>query len=147
MNKNNPNKLYVDEHIVRIIAAQVIVLTAITLLTLEKLPVFLLAADFAIRAFTTLPTLLAAVARTLADLYKIKPKPVFAPPKKFAAALGFLLSLVLLILLYLHLTIAVYVTGSILIFCALLESVFKICLGCYVYNLIIVPISAKIKKT
>jgi hypothetical protein len=43
--------------------------------------------------------------------------------------------------LYFNLLVPAYITGFILILCATLEAVFNICLGCYIYNWIIAPLS------
>ncbi|MGV8093605.1 MAG: DUF4395 domain-containing protein [Mangrovibacterium sp.] len=146
MSNKEKAKLYTDENRTRIVAAQVTILTVITLITQWKFPAFLLAVDFALRAFTSQPSPLAAVAKVIVHLSELKPKPIFAAPKKFAAALGFVFSLAVLILLYAKLVTGAYIVGGILILCAILESVFRMCLGCYVYNWVIVPIGNKIQK-
>lgn len=143
MSENNISKYYVDENVVRIIGAQVIVLSILTLVTGWKFLAFLLAGDFALRAFTYQPSPLAVIAKLIVNLSGLTAKPIFAPPKKFAAGLGFVFSLSVWVLLYLNLWTPAYVVGGILIFCAVLESVFKICLGCYVYNWVVAPIVNK----
>jgi hypothetical protein len=120
MSSKGKAKLYTDENKVRIIAAQVIILTVIILTIQWKFPAFLLAADFALRAFTSQPSPLAAVAKVIVDLSGLKPKPIFAAPKKFAAALGFVFSLAVLILLYAKLITEAYIAGGVLIFCSTL---------------------------
>ncbi len=52
MNNKGKAKLYADENIVRIAAAQATVLIVFILITRWKFPAFLLAADFALKAFT-----------------------------------------------------------------------------------------------
>lgn len=137
------SKLYIDEQMVRLIAAQVALVTILSLVFNSVFPIFLLLADFALRAFTVQPAPLAAVARIIADLLQLKPKPIFAAPKKFAAALGFVCTIVILVFLILHYHTAVYIASGALILFALLESVFRICLGCYVYNWVLSPIRNK----
>ncbi|MBU3662986.1 MAG: DUF4395 domain-containing protein [Bacteroidetes bacterium] len=127
-------KLYVDEQLVRLIAAQVAIITGLSLAFSWIFPIFLLAADFGLRAFTIQPSPLATVARIIADLLKLKTKAIFAAPKKFAAAVGFLFALAILVLLLLNYLSATYILGGILLFFAVLESVFKICVGCYAHN-------------
>lgn len=139
MAQKSISKKHVNERIVRLVAAQVILLTLITLLTGWLWLALFLAVDFALRAFTRIPSPLAVIAKGLAKAFKLTPKPIFAPPKRFAAGLGFVFSLTIALFLYLHFYVAAYVTGGILIVCATLESVFNICLGCYVYNWIVVP--------
>jgi hypothetical protein len=139
------SKLYVDEQVVRLIAAQVAIIAGLSLAFNWIFPIFLLAADFGLRAFTLQPSPLAAVARIIADLLKLKTKPIFAAPKKFAAAVGFLFALAILVLLLLNYLSATYILGGVLIFFAVLESVFKICFGCYVYDWLVAPITNKRK--
>jgi hypothetical protein len=137
--------LYVDENVVRIIAAQVVVITIFILLTHWYIPAFLLAIDFALRAFSTIPSPLALIAKSISGALKIAPQPIFAPPKRFAALLGFVFSIGISTLFFIESPISAYILGSILIFCAILESGFKVCLGCYVYNWLVLPVRNKIK--
>lgn len=138
--------LYVDENVVRIIAAQVILVTLSVLFTQWVIPAVILTIDFALRAFTTLPSPLALIGKAIAKAAGLPPKLIFAPPKRFAAALGFIFSLIITVTLHFNLIYSTYIIGGILIFCALLESVFKICLGCYVYNWIVLPIQNKLQS-
>lgn len=124
----------VDENIVRLIAAQVALLIIIILFTKWLFPAFLLVADFGLRAFTRQLSPLAASASIFRDLFKLKNKPVFAPPKKFAAKIGFFFTLILLYLIYLDRSTEVLIVGSLLLLFSALESVFRICVGCYTYN-------------
>lgn len=140
MSNQNISKYYVDENAVRITAAQTVIIAAIILITHWPWPMLLLAVDFALRAFTSRPSLLTLLSKAIIRAAHIRPRPIFAPPKKFAAAIGFIFALAVFLLLYLQFTIAAYITGGVLIFCALLESAFKICLGCYVYNWVVAPL-------
>ena len=137
------SKLYVDEQAVRFIAAQVVVIAFLALVFNGIFAIILLVADFATRAFTLQPSPLAAVARIVADLLKLKPKPIFAAPKKFSAAVGFVVSFVLLVLVLMNYYTAAFIVGGVLIFFAVLESLFKICVGCYLYNWFVAPIINK----
>lgn len=138
--------LYVDENVVRIVAVQVIFVTIIAVVEQLEWLSFLLALDFGIRAFTHFPSPLALFSKKVTEIAKSKPQPIFAPPKRFAAALGFTFSLVIAILTFFQLTFASYLVGGILVVCALLESAFKICLGCYVFNYLVLPIQNKIQN-
>lgn len=146
MTDHKTTGLYVDEVVVRIIAAQVILITLLFLFTQSAILALLLAGDFALRAFTPFPAPLTFTGKAISNLFTIAPQPIFASPKRFAAALGFTFSLVISVFLYSGLLPAAYVTGGILLFCAVLESVFKICLGCYVYNWVVLPIQNKISN-
>ncbi|OJV27201.1 MAG: hypothetical protein BGO32_04860 [Bacteroidetes bacterium 37-13] len=134
------SKMYVEENMVRIVAAEVVVITAVTLATQYYVLAILLGVDFAIRSFTYLPSPLALAAKTIKARFGIKSIPIFAAPKKFAAGIGAVFSFAIFILFYLGLDVAAHAVGGILIFCAVLESGFKICIGCYVYNWLVAPL-------
>ncbi|SIT27712.1 protein of unknown function [Filimonas lacunae] len=131
--------LYIDEHVVRIVAALVSVITIVLLFTGWEWLAVLLTVDFALRAFTRLPSPLAWAAKAVAKQAHWPPKPIFAPPKKFAAAVGSVFSILIFLFLHFQLITLYYITAFILLACAVLESVFKICLGCYMYNWIVIP--------
>ncbi|MBF6598557.1 MAG: DUF4395 domain-containing protein [Fermentimonas sp.] len=130
-----------NENNIRIVALLVVIVTLITLAYSWIFLAVILAIDFALRSFTRVPSPLAFIAKSASRYLKLKPKHIFAPPKKFAAALGFIFSILIALFLYLNLLIPAYITGLILVLCATLESVFNICLGCYVYNWIVVPLN------
>lgn len=146
MTTNKTAALYTDENVVRAVAGQVIVLTLLALWFQSTFLSLFLAADFAIRAFTTTPSPLAMVAKKLLGLRRIAPKPIFAAPKKFAALLGWVFSLLIAAFLYWDLAAVGYVIGLILLVCAVLEAVFRICLGCYAYDWIVAPIINRINS-
>lgn len=143
---NKTKGLYIDEQVVRLVAALVSIITITILLTGWPWAALLLAGDFAIRAFTVRTSPLAFIAKAVARKAGWQPKPIFAPPKKFAALLGVVFSVTIFILLLLHAPAAAAVTAGILLVCAILESVFKICLGCYVYNWLIAPLRNAFQK-
>ena len=130
---------YVDEHVVRLIASQVIFVTALVLITQSYWLALALGADFALRAFTYITSPLAFVAKAVHKRPHWPDKPVFAPPKKFTATMGFLFSIAISALFYLHLNTTAYIIGAVLLMCAGLESFFNVCAGCYVYDWIIAP--------
>lgn len=140
MSNQYDTKYYANENVVRIIAAEVVGLTLLALFTHWEFILILLAVDFALRAFTYQTSPLASIAKLISKTLKIAPKPIFAAPKKFAAGLGFGFTLIALILFAFQFDIAAYIVGSILILCAVLESAFKICIGCSVHSLIVSPI-------
>ncbi len=142
----NTKGLYVDENAVRFVALQVIFITLVVVIEQWQWLSLFLTIDFGIRAFTIFPSPLAAFSKKVTEIAKSKPNPIFAPPKRFAAALGFLFSVTITILIYFQLYLPVYIVGGILILCALLESVFKVCLGCYVYNWLVLPIQNKFNQ-
>lgn len=143
MSKKDISKFYIDENIARLIAAQVIAITVFALIFQWEFILLLLTIDFAVRAFTYYPSPLAFLAKIITRLLSLKPKLVLAAPKKFAAGVGFVFVLTIFILVYFNYLFAAYIVGGILIIFAFLESVFKICMGCYVYNWIVAPIINK----
>ncbi len=145
MGNTKTSDLYLEENTVRLVAAQVVLLAALTLFLQSQALALVLALDFAWRAFTGFISPLAWSARYIARQLGLKPITIFAPPKKFAAGVGFVFSLTTFFLLYLHLTVAAYITGGTLIFFAVLESVFRICAGCYVYDWVVVPFYTKLR--
>jgi hypothetical protein len=146
MSRKTTTPLYADEHVVRLIAAQVALLTICSLATSFVFPIWLLAADFALRAFTPFPSPLAVVAKAIVRQSGRTPKLIFVGPKKFAAALGFFFSVAISVLNYFGFPIAAGVIGGVLLLCALLESVLNICLGCYVYSWLVAPTSYKVQS-
>ncbi len=147
-NSKEISKLYTDENVVRFVAAQVVLLSLVAAYTESVILLIILVVDFGIRAYTFFPSPLALIGKFLQKTLRLKPHPIFAPPKKFAALLGFLFSLSALFLIELDLVFYAQIVLGILILCAFLESVFKICLGCYFYNWIIVPLhQTKNKKS
>jgi len=126
-----------NENVIRLVAFQVVILTAIILVIQNHFLALFLSIDFLIRAFTNGKlSLLRLMGTIFAKLLKIEPKPIFAPPKKFAALLGAVFSLMITVLFLFNFNIAAIIVGGLLIFCAVLESVFGICIGCYVYTFI-----------
>ncbi|HRN72012.1 MAG TPA: DUF4395 domain-containing protein [Ginsengibacter sp.] len=140
MNPKTISKNYLDAYVVRLVALQVIIITLLVLYSQNIYPAIFLMLDFAIRAFTTMPSPLASIAKITVRKLGLKPKPVFAPPKKFAAALGFTFSLLMALMLTRDYVVVSYIIGSILAFCAFLESAFNVCIGCYVYDWTVAPI-------
>jgi hypothetical protein len=127
-----------DENIVRTIAFFTAIVTIMALIFGNYIIMLLLAADFAIRSFTTGKTSpLKFLSVHTAGLLEIRNKKLIdAAPKKFAALMGMTISLLTAVLLLMQLHAAATVTASALIFFALLEGVFRYCMGCVVYSLI-----------
>ena len=93
--------------------------------------------DFFLRAnnwgkYSLLAILSDAVIRQL----KIKNKPTDRAPKKFAAGVGLLFTIGVLILALLHLTTATVIVTIVLLLFAFLESFVGFCAGCYVYSML-----------
>ena len=130
--------LYTDEGVVRLVAAQVVVVTAVVLLTGWAWAAAVLVIDFSLRATGLLKSPFSIIADRVATPVGLERKPIFLPPKRFAAGIGLIFAIGILSFLLSGLQLAAYGVGGILIICALLESVFNYCLGCQVFHWITV---------
>ena len=121
------------ENKIRLTAFLVFLLTIIYIKTsFIGIPIFLLL-DFAIRGFGYGKwSVLGFLAEKLVTLFKLEQKPIYFPPKQFAAQVGFIFSFMLLLLNIFD--INAIVISLILLICAGLEAFFNFCVGCYVYN-------------
>lgn len=137
---DNAKKMYGDAGVIRLIAAQVLVLSIIALWSGSQIIMGFLVIDFAIRAFTYNMSPLKWSAQKLAKGLDGTPRPIFLPPKRFAALLGFIFSTSWLLFLLLSWPVATLVIGITLIVAASLEALFEVCLGCYVYNWVVSPL-------
>lgn len=131
--------LRVNENVVRLTALLIALLVVLYVFTLSPLIILLLVVDFYIRGFTTMKyspiSWLAAQIRTGLQL----PEVMTDKAKKiFSARVGFLFSVAILILYYVHPLSSVIVALVLMAF-ALLESVFNICVGCLVYTYFVFP--------
>jgi hypothetical protein len=134
----------INENVVRTAAFFVISFTLLGLYLHNPLVFVLLAADFALRAFTNGNySLIKFGSKQIVNILDIKQKPTDAALKKFAAGLGILFSLIIASLLLSGFYFAADITGALLLFCAVLEGGFGICLGCIVYTLLILPLGKK----
>lgn len=134
----------VDENTTRVVAAIVITIGVFTLYTGYSLPIFLLAADFAVRGFTNKPySVLRLAARNISAVLNLPVKPVNAAPKKFAAGVGFAFCMAIGLALLLGFYKTAYGVGAVLLVCAVLEFAFAYCVGCVVYTFMVLPLIKK----
>jgi hypothetical protein len=134
----------INENVARTAAFFVISFTLVGLYLHNPFIFALLAIDFALRAFTNGNySLIKFGSKQIVSILDITPKPTDAAPKKFAAGLGVFFSLLIGVLLFLGLQFSANITGAVLLFCAVLEGGFGICLGCIVYTLLIFPLGKK----
>jgi hypothetical protein len=122
-----------NESKIRLTAFFVLVLIIVFIATgIGLIPVFLLL-DFTLRGFglgTYSP--LAWISGRIATALRLPAKPVYMPPKRFAARIGFLFCLAIVVAHYTQLS-TIILSAIIAIFAAL-ESLAGFCAGCYVYN-------------
>ena len=143
MTADQLKRYYTDKITVRITALLVFVTCTAALAAHSYWLAWLLAADFGLRAFTYQPSPVSLAVKAVRRLIPWQQQPVFAAPKKFAAGIGFLIALILSALLFFKADIAAYFVGSVLLACALLECACNICVGCYVYNFVVAPVTNK----
>ena len=62
-------------------------------------------------------------------------KQVNGAPKRFAASIGFFISLIIAVLTTVHFVLAAKVVAGVLLICALLEALANVCVGCQIYPL------------
>jgi len=135
----------VNENVVRLVAGFVLVFALVTIGTGWAILPLYLSIDFFMRAFTTIKPPFALAAQQLSKALKLEVRPIYAAPKKFAAAIGFVFSVTISALLLSGFAdTARGVTGVLAVF-AMLESVFSICAGCYVYSWVVAPLRDKFK--
>lgn len=128
----------INERITRFNALFTIILVVAGVYFHSPLILLLLAADFYIRAFTSLKTSpLSYLSQNMTAVLKLNRKPIDKAPKIFAARLGFLMTLLIVLFSLTGLQTAAIVTAGILTLFASLELLFGFCAGCYVYSFIV----------
>jgi hypothetical protein len=124
----------VDEHAARIVASIAVVLAAFSLWEPARFLIALLAIDFTLRGFVSRRySPLRFVAKSITGALGWEPKPVYAPPKRFAAQIGATLTIAATVLHVAGLHVAALVVTTLLIVAASLEAGLGICLACWIY--------------
>ena len=136
MTKRFPFPNPVNETSARIVAAGVVVISTLFLLTNSTLVLIALTYGFAARviagpAFSPLALL---VTRIVTPKLNFNHKFVPGPPKRFAQTIGLTFAASALVLTLLDYSFAANLVIAALIFAATLESVFAICLGCIMFS-------------
>lgn len=127
----------INENKVRLTAFFVLLLAVAFLLTASWPIVAFLFLDFLLRVNNWGKySLLAVLSDVVIKQFKIKNKPVDRAPKKFAAGVGLLFALSILILALFQLAKETIVVTVVLLFFAFLESFIGFCAGCYVYSVL-----------
>ena len=128
--KNSPT-----QNQIRGIAFLVFVLTLVYMKTNWIFIPFFLVIDFGLRAFGFGKySPLSFISGSIFKPLKLKDKPVYFPPKQFAAKIGFLFSITILLLNIFH--IDFIAVSIVLAVCAGLEAFFNFCVGCQFFNLL-----------
>ena len=99
-----------------------------------------LTADFYIRAFTKLRfSPISYTSHWLTNTLRLGNKAIDKAPKIFAARLGFIMMLSVVVLLLSGIKIAALILAGILVFFASLEFAFAVCVGCIIYTYLVLP--------
>jgi len=129
------DRVLINENKARMVAALVVILTLVFIITPNWIIPLFLAVDFFVRATIYGKfSLLGWMAEKLVFIFKIKNKPTDRAPKRFAAGVGFAFSVLIILSRVLNLEILFYGLSIILVLFAILESGFGLCAGCYVYS-------------
>ncbi len=124
---------HINEYKARFTAFMVLLSVGVYLLEPLSIIPILLVLDFGLRAFDLGRfSPFARLSDILVQAFNLGVKPVFYPPKRFAARIGLLFSVTILVLHFLGIH-ALLVAGVLGLFAAL-ESLAGICAGCYVYS-------------
>lgn len=136
----------INENVVRMIAFMVAVVATACLIFGNYWAIVFLIFDFGSRVFTSGKfSLLKYIAVMINEKLALPKRMKDLAPKKFAATLGFVFCLLITAMfLFDFPTLAMVFTAVMLIF-ALLESLFAICVGCYVYSFLQLLKGTKLK--
>ena len=136
MTKRFPFPNPANETSARLVAAGVVLISTTFLLTNSRLVLVALAYGFAARvaAGPAFSPLALFVTRVVTPKLNFNHKFVPGPPKRFAQTIGLVFSSSALLLALLDFSLAAKLVITGLIFAALLESVFAICLGCIAFS-------------
>ena len=136
MTKRFPFPNPANETSARLVAAGVVLISTTFLLTNSTFVLVALAYGFAARvaAGPTFSPLAIFVTRVVTPKLNFNHKFVPGPPKRFAQTIGLVFSSSALLLALLDFSLAAKLVIAGLIFAALLESVFAICLGCIAFS-------------
>jgi len=132
----------VNERAVQINAVLTVLSIILFFFTSYKWIVLVLTVDFFIRGFLNPSySFYSAISKTILSILKIKPVMVNAGPKIFAAKIGFIFCCMTGIFYLLNFQKTSMIVGSIFVFFAALEAIFRFCMACRIY-----PFIYKIKE-
>ncbi|MCF6245214.1 MAG: DUF4395 domain-containing protein [Sulfurovum sp.] len=124
----------IDSNVVRVISFQVVVCSLLLLWTNEYFFALLLLFDFLMRAFRiSYLSPFYLIANFFLSSFKIKAKYCDESPKRFALYLGLAISFILVLLVIFGFSTTSVFIVTLLITCALLETLFDFCIGCKIY--------------
>jgi len=124
----------IDENVARLNGLFTVLLLIIYALTLSLIPVIFLVLDFLARGFDKPGfSLLARFSKFLVNVFKLKPQLINAGPKLFAARVGLLFSVLVVIVSLPGWTTVALVIALVFGVCAFLEAAIGFCVACKLY--------------
>ncbi len=127
----------IDEHAARLTGFFAVILLAIYIWTGSLLPIVFLVYDFLVRGLERPSlSLLSQLSKWVLSVFNFKPLLINAGPKLFAARVGLIFSLLVLIAELLNWSTAALIITGVFGLCALLEAVAGFCVACKLYPLI-----------
>ncbi len=131
---------HINERVIRLNALLGTILIAAGFVFNSVLFFVFLTADFYFRAFTKAKySPISFFSLRMANALNLNKKEIKKAPKIFAARIGFLMSLTITVLMLVEYNLAAYAVGGILVFFATLEFALAICMGCIIYNYMVLP--------
>ena len=136
-----------NENTVRVIAGIIFFFSIFLLKENYLVIVIFFVLDFAQRAFTKGDySLLKFLAKNFVQPFSLSIRPIDAAPKKFAALIGFIFSIIITISLLIKWVYVTDISIIILIICSGLEAFAGYCVGCKVYTWIILPVKKLLNR-
>lgn len=127
----------IDENVARLNGLLTVLLLVVYLLSSSLIPVFLLIVDFLARGFEKPAwSVLARISKALLAVLKFQPRPVNAGPKLFAARIGLLFSVLVVLTALPGWSLISMVIAVVFGICAFLEGAFGFCVACKLYPLL-----------
>jgi hypothetical protein len=130
----------IDSHVSRLTVFINVLFMGYFLFTLEPLAVYIVALDYGIRALGhNRYSPICFIASLLINVLGIKPKMIDKAPKIFASRLGFICAILGAVFITFGMPVpAIFAIGFFALL-ATLDAVFDQCVGCMIYNYIVLP--------
>lgn len=124
----------VDENVARLNGGLIVTLLGLFLITNNIFLIIFLLVDFFLRSAELSDySPLANVSKFIIDKTGIKKKPINAGPKIFAARIGVIFNLAILVSIVSDLNTVTYILAGIFGICAFLEAAIGFCVACQIY--------------
>lgn len=134
----------IDSHVSRLTVFFNVILMVYFMFSLQPIAIYIVTVDYAIRAggynrYSPLCFLASLIIKSIG----VKPKMVDKAPKVFASRLGFICAILGSIFITAHMPMASLIVIGFFVILAILDSVFDRCVGCMIYNYLVLPFFKK----